>query len=83
MKLEEMYAHALSQTQTSEPKKVLDALKQALEKRGHQKLLPRIFSEYQKLQVHKARMEMHQKDTPERQQTRNLLELYRKLVASK
>ncbi|HVU80049.1 MAG TPA: hypothetical protein VHD37_01660 [Candidatus Paceibacterota bacterium] len=83
MKLEEMYAHALQGTEASDSKKVLEALKATLRARGHEKLLPRIYSSYQKLVLGKARMEMHKRVTPERERTRTLLELYRKLVASR
>jgi hypothetical protein len=33
--------------------------------------------------LRRARMEMHKRVTPERERTRTLLELYRKLVAAK
>lgn len=82
MRLEEMYARALFASHASEPKKVLEHLEQALKRRGHEKLKPRILSEYRKLAAHGKRMEMHTSATPERERTRQLLELYRKLVAS-
>ena len=83
MKLEELYAHALYETQSKEPKKVLDVLRQTLRARGHEKLLPKIYSEYEKLQVRAKRLAMHKTVTPERERTRVLLELYNKLVAAK
>ncbi len=82
MKLEEMYAQALYGADTTEPKKALESLRQMLARRGHEKLLPRIFSEYQKLDLKKSRLALHAATTPERERTRVLLELYRKLVAT-
>ncbi|HVV14966.1 MAG TPA: hypothetical protein VHD55_00990 [Candidatus Paceibacterota bacterium] len=83
MKLEEMYAHALRESDIGDAKKVLDSLKASLKRRGHEKLLPRIFAEYQKLGLREKRMEAHKAVTPESERTRILLQLYRKLVASR
>jgi hypothetical protein len=83
MKLEALYAQALNRSDLSQPKKVLEALNRSLKRRGHEKLLPRIFSEYQKLVLHKERLEMHNATTPESERTRTLVSLYRKLVAAK
>lgn len=61
--------------------KYLKNLRQALERRGHLKLLPQIFSEFQKLVTASERAELHKKITPEGEQTRTLLELYKRLIA--
>ena len=82
MKLEEMYARALHGAE-GEPKTVLSALRAALVRRGHERLLPKIFSEYKKLELGHERTLMHKKITPERERTRVLVELYRKLIAAK
>jgi F0F1-type ATP synthase delta subunit len=60
----------------------LKSLREALARRGHQKLFPKIFSEYQALVVREERSKVHSKVTPEQEQTRVLLELYRKLTTS-
>jgi F0F1-type ATP synthase delta subunit len=60
----------------------LKNLRQALERRGHIKLLPQIFSEYKKLAMGRERAELHGKITPENERTRALLELYRKMTAT-
>jgi hypothetical protein len=59
----------------------LAPLKSMLERRGHQKLLPNILAEYEKLSLTKERLALHRHETPERRRTRELLELYRKLTA--
>ena len=82
MKLEEMYAQALYTADTKDPKKSLATLQRTLEARGHEKLLPKIFFEYQKLEVRANRLAMHKKITPERERTRILFELYRTLAAA-
>lgn len=51
-----------------------------LKRRGHQRLLPRIFTEYQRLQLSKERSEKQQAVTEGEERTRVLLELYRKLT---
>ncbi|KKW35851.1 hypothetical protein A2852_02590 [Candidatus Adlerbacteria bacterium RIFCSPHIGHO2_01_FULL_54_23] len=58
----------------------LPKIRAVLKRRGHEKLLPRIFSEYQKLVLRKERSAMYKKVTPEKEQNRILLELYRKLT---
>jgi hypothetical protein len=72
------YAKALYET-GSNPKH-LKSLRAILARRGHEKLLPRILSEYQKLQLGAARLAKHKKVTPQSERTRVLLELYRKLT---
>lgn len=60
----------------------LKGLKQALTRRGHIKLLPHIFAEYQKLELKERRLKKQKEITPEQERTRILLELYRKLVST-
>lgn len=62
-------------------KEHLAGLKKVLERRGHEKLLPQILAEYEKLVEHDARLQKHKEETPDQTQTRILLELYRKLTA--
>lgn len=52
MKLEEKYAHGLFEAQRfgKTPHQILAAARKILDSRGHQKLLPRIFAEYEKLE---------------------------------
>ncbi|HVZ76111.1 MAG TPA: hypothetical protein VG934_02450 [Candidatus Paceibacterota bacterium] len=82
MTLETMYAQALTRADIGDPKKAIANLREALARRGHEKLLPRILAEYEKLETKQERMEMHKQITPEREQTRMLLQLYRTLVGS-
>jgi len=58
----------------------LNNLDGVLKRRGHQRLLPQIFSQYQRLELSKQRSEKQQEVTPEQERTRHLLELYRKLT---
>ena len=51
-----------------------------LKRRGHEKLLPRIYSEYKKLVLAEHRRAQAATITPEAEKTRILLELYRKLT---
>ncbi len=60
--------------------KHLKGLHQALKRRGHEALLPKIFAEYKKLELAETRRAAAAKATPERERTRVLLELYRKLT---
>lgn len=55
-------------------------LNAVLLKRGHQKLLPRIFIEYKKLHEGRERSEVQKTVTKEQERTRVLLELYRTLT---
>lgn len=70
------YAKALFELE----KPSLPRLREALMRRGHLKLMPRIFAEYQKLLLQKERHKVHAKITPERERTRMLLELYKKMI---
>ncbi len=77
--IEKDYAKALySLTSKSD---LLEKMRVALKRRGHEKLLPRIYAEYKKLELAKNRAQMHALITPEKERTRVLLELYRKLVS--
>ena len=60
----------------------LRGLAEALKRRGHQKLLPRILSEYEKLQLREARLSKQKEVSPKEERTRVLLELYRTLVTT-
>ncbi|HEV7449528.1 MAG TPA: hypothetical protein VGP13_03255 [Candidatus Paceibacterota bacterium] len=62
-------------------KEQLASLQKVLERRGHAKLLPNIAAEYKKLLLRDERLAKHKQETPKQAQTRNLLELYRKLTA--
>ena len=80
------YAKALHELQEANPGKsatYLKNLRSSLEARGYEKLLPRIFGEYQKLVLQKKRIEKHREKTPEMERTDKLLQLYRKLIATK
>lgn len=84
MNLASSYARALHEVAHQEGAKNTDILKnfrEALARRGHEKLLPKIFAEYEKLETGEHRLARHKKITPEAQQTRVLLELYRKLTS--
>lgn len=59
----------------------LKNLRQTLERRGHIKLLPQIFSEFKKIATAGERSELHKKITPESERTRTFLELYKRLIA--
>ncbi len=74
------YAKALFALEPT--KATLANLRATLARRGHTKLLPQILREYQKLVLRAERLALHKKVTPEREQTRVLLELYKKLIAS-
>ena len=74
--------YALVEKNKEGGKAYLKNLRQALERRGHIKLLPQIFSEYKKLAMAHDRTELHKKITPENERTRMLLELYRKMTAT-
>ena len=85
MTLAHSYARALFDLvsgNTGEGGAYLKNLTEALRRRGHEKLLQRILSEYQTLELRKERTKAHGTITPEAEQTRVLLELYRKLTQS-
>ena len=77
------YAKALRSLVEENPstgKEFLVNLRLALKKRGHEKLLPQIFAEYQKLELAGTRATQAAAVTPERERTRILFELYKKLT---
>ena len=79
-----VYAKALREASRSDanPKTLLTNLHAALERRGHQKLLPAILTEYEKLELAEERSKKRSTITPESERNRTLLELYRRLVSS-
>ncbi len=79
------YARALFSLVQENPKtgkEFLAGLRAALKQRGHENLLPQIFAEYQKLETANTRATHAKAVTPERERTRILFELYKKLIAS-
>ena len=76
MKLEEQYARALFEAK----KPNVEKLKEVLKRRRHEKLLPQIWSEYQKLMLAAERKKKFTAVTPEREQRRILFEMYKKLA---
>ena len=83
MNLSQSYARALYDVSSKEDIQIPEMLKnlrQALMRRGHEKLLPRIFSEFEKLSLRDERLREYKTITPEAERTRVLLELYRKLT---
>jgi F0F1-type ATP synthase delta subunit len=80
------YAKALfelvDKSDLSTQAKLVQNLRAALTRRGHEKLLPQIYAEYQKLQLERDRIATHTRIVPERERTRVLLELYHALVNS-
>lgn len=76
-----LYALTASLPEGAKAGELLANLRAALARRGHGKLLPRIFAEYQKLALKEERARAAAAITPERERTRILLDLYRKLIA--
>jgi hypothetical protein len=77
------YAQALYELAEQKPAEAvafLERLREILARRGHQRLLPRIYTEYEHLLQRKSRLELHRKVTPEQERTRQLVELYRRLI---
>ena len=86
MTLATSYAKALYALNTEEPSHTtahLKNLRTALKRRGHEGLLPHIFTEYEKLALQEKRTAEFREIKPERERTRVLYELYRTLVASR
>ncbi len=84
MTLATQYARALYSLVSENPKigkEFLDGLRAAVTKRGHEKLLPQIAREYEKLESMSERIARASSVTPERERTRVLFELYKKLIA--
>ena len=85
MTLEQQYARALHDLVAAAPAKSAEyvaGLRQTLERKGHQTLMPRIYSQYVSLVERKERSRSYAKASPESERTRILLELYRALVAT-
>ncbi len=79
------YAQALYELTENAPRKgtkYLKNLRGVLTRRGHEKLFPKIFSDYQKLMLKEKRAKAHIKTTPTLERTRLLLELYRRLITT-
>ena len=79
------YAQALFELGEAHPEHAqlyLKNLRLALKRRGHEKLLPRIWGEYQKLELKRSRVEKHKETTPQMERTDKLLQLYRRLIAT-
>ena len=84
MTLATQYAKALFSLMGENPEKgkeFLSGLKAALARRGHDELLPHIAHEYEKLQLGSERSKRAAATTPEKERTRVLFELYKKLIA--
>lgn len=75
------YAKALYKSEGAEKTRLAN-LRAALERRGHERLLPSIFAEYERLVEHEERLTTYKETTPEQEQTRILLELYKKLTTN-
>jgi F0F1-type ATP synthase delta subunit len=85
MTLADSYAKALYSLVSENPGKqteYLKGLEEALKRRGHEKLLPRIFKSYESLELQAERRKTQATVTPEKERNRILLELYHKLVSS-
>lgn len=72
------YAKALYESDVD--KSDLPKLRTLLRRRGHEKLLPLIFKEYEKLALAAQRRERMARVTPAQERTRILLQLYRRLT---
>lgn len=84
MSIAAQYAKALHELAEKNPEnaqKYLKNLRELLRRRGHEKLLTTIWSEYQKLQVAQERTRKHRSITPEIERTDKLLQLYRQLIS--
>jgi hypothetical protein len=84
MNLATQYAKALHELMAEHPTKgktFIHNLEATLTRRGHTKLLPQIMREYEREEVGAARVARAKEVTPERERTRVLFELYKKLTA--
>jgi F0F1-type ATP synthase delta subunit len=80
------YARALYELVATDPGKsaaYLKNLRTSVTRRGHIKLLPKILSEYQKLDIGQERSTRYTAVTPEKERVRVLLGLYKKLIEAK
>jgi hypothetical protein len=83
MNIATQYAKALHSLVEENPKtggEFITQLRAALKRRGHEKLLPQILRAYERLEVGKGRIQVATAVTPERERTRILFELYKKLA---
>lgn len=83
MMLATQYAKALHAQLTKEParaKELFANVRTALKRRGHEKLLPHIATELERLEVAHTRTARAKEATPERERTRVLFELYKHLT---
>ena len=76
--IETDYAKALYQAEGKPD--LLKNLRELLKRHGHEKLLPRIYSEYKKLVLAEHRRKQAATVTPAAEKTRILRELYRQLT---
>ena len=79
MTLAAQYAKALYESSVPGTAR-LQNLREALRRRGHEKLFQQIYTEYKRLVEKEKRLQEYKKITPEKEQTRILLELYQKLI---
>lgn len=85
MTIAEQYAAALFEVVEKNPQQgetYLKNLRAALRERGHQKLLPHIFSAYKKLLLGQERAARYREVTPQKRRTQVLIELYERLIAT-
>ena len=85
MKKEAQYAQALFALVSDSPTKsreYLSNLEKVLIRRKERQLLPRILAEIERLSEGKRRSEQYRAITPEDIRSRQLVELYRTLIAS-
>ena len=79
------YARGMYEAQAekaSASKAFFARVRDALRERGHEKLLPKVASEYEKLLLRDQRREAHERVTPEGERVRVLVQLYRKLTTN-
>lgn len=79
MQLAQQYAKALLSIKNP-GQETLRNLGETLKRRGHQKLLPSIYKEYERLLTKEERLTRYKTVTPEKERTRILYELYTKLI---
>lgn len=86
MTLAYQYAKAIHELLKAEPTRsgeFVAGLRKTLAARGHERVLPRIRTELEKIQYAESRAAAARATTPERERTRVLFELYKKLTASR
>lgn len=85
MTIAQSYAKALFALIEENPGKgkiYLANLRSTLKRKGHEKLLPHIFRELEHIELARERARHFKEPTQERERTRVLYELYKKLTAS-